>query len=218
MKPFEVLNRAIRKIWTLSLRRVFYYGGYGVHSPFAFDFITKVIEDKTDYPCYQSFISSREKMLDESINENKIFSKTIISNKEGRLLFRLVNYFTPDKIWKYGLDCDIASLYLTAFPNKTRCIMLSDFSFDNKEELGFVYFDAEVNESEFFSLFEKCLKSIGNDTVFIVKGIHSTQNMKQFWSDSVRRNKKVILSFDLYSIGIIIFNARFFKQNYKVSY
>ena len=40
--------------------------GHGVHSPFVFDFITKVLQDKKQYPIYQKIELLRTEMLQNS--------------------------------------------------------------------------------------------------------------------------------------------------------
>ena len=53
----------------LALRYISYYftagsgRGHGIHSPFVFDFITKVLNDRTDYADYKKVESLRKRSL-----------------------------------------------------------------------------------------------------------------------------------------------------------
>ena len=59
------------------------------------------------------------------------------------------------------------------------------------------------------------MKHIQPDTVFFLEGIRANQEMRVLWKEICNR-KDVILTFDLYQIGIVIFQPRFFKKNYVV--
>ena len=42
--------------------------GHGIHSPFVFEFITKILNDRTNYPAYQEVEMLRKKLLlDETL-------------------------------------------------------------------------------------------------------------------------------------------------------
>lgn len=83
--------------------------GHGIHSPFIFDFISKVLNDKTTYPAYAKVEAIRTKLLNDpailevedlgagsSVSQSKQRSvQSIAKNaakppKLGQLLFRMV--------------------------------------------------------------------------------------------------------------------------------
>jgi predicted O-methyltransferase YrrM len=105
--------------------------GHGVHSPFVFDFVSKVIFDKTKYPEYDFFnkaVSSlkktNEKIQVEDLGENTLkfrskyrqvndlVSISSIPPKYGKLLFRISRYFKPNSIIELGTSVGISSIYL----------------------------------------------------------------------------------------------------------
>ena len=90
--------------------------GHGMHSPFVFEFITKVLKDKTAYPEYKKVEALRGQLLnDNTILEVEDFGagstasktnrRTISSiskdaakpKKFGQLLFRIVKYYKPSE-------------------------------------------------------------------------------------------------------------------------
>lgn len=81
-------------IW---LRRFRHRCGYGVHSPFAFDLITRVIYEKAPYYKYKDLAEEEEKLAPE-----KGVCWEYESRKVKRLLFRLVNYARPDTLVDFG--------------------------------------------------------------------------------------------------------------------
>ncbi|HLO89532.1 MAG: class I SAM-dependent methyltransferase [Chloroflexota bacterium] len=105
---------------------------HGVHSPFVFDLITKVFEDRTVYPVYNRVEETRKKLLhnrnlleivDFGANAGRagyttsfekvkdIARRSSITPKQGQLLYRLVRYFKPDVILELGTSLGMSSIY-----------------------------------------------------------------------------------------------------------
>jgi predicted O-methyltransferase YrrM len=105
--------------------------GHGIHSPFVFEFIKNVLNDKTKYKCY-TLIEERRKTLlsDASIIEVQDFgagssviktNNRIVKNiaqsslkpkKFSQLLFRMVQYYQPKIILELGTSFGITTAYL----------------------------------------------------------------------------------------------------------
>lgn len=104
---------------------------YDIHSPFLYDFYTKVIRNRTLFPNYEIAEKSRKRMLsDKRMIEvtdlgtggrelkgrlrrvNGIVKKYACSRKEGRLLFRIVQWLKPASMIELGTSAGIGSLYL----------------------------------------------------------------------------------------------------------
>jgi predicted O-methyltransferase YrrM len=120
---------------------LFSHTKHDVHSPFVFDLITWVIEDKTPYYIYRPIESLRSKLLisDKKISItdlgagslvnkartrkiSEIAKNSVKSAKYGQLLFRLVRHFKPDTILELGTSLGITTLYL-ASPRKTSTVV-----------------------------------------------------------------------------------------------
>ncbi|MGM9758756.1 MAG: SAM-dependent methyltransferase [Parabacteroides sp.] len=124
----------------LLYRSIRYRKGFGVHSPFVFDLITKVIEEKCSYYSFQDIEMLRRKMLycEEKLtypdrqSKGKLRSRTVgeivkreaIRPKHGALLFRLVNYFKSRNILQLGPTMGLSTLYLTSYATGLHCIAL----------------------------------------------------------------------------------------------
>ena len=95
-------------------RSIRYRKGFGVHSPFVFNLITKVIEEKCSYYSFYDIELLRKQLLfregeityPDRQNKGKRKTRSIseivkresIRPKHGALLFRLTNYFKSKNI------------------------------------------------------------------------------------------------------------------------
>ncbi len=126
----------------LLYRKIRYRKGYGVHSPFVFNLITKVIEEKCPYYCYYDIELIRKQLLHKEdiilipeisnpSNYRKYTIESIVKReairpKHGALLFRLTNYFKPKNILQIGPSIGLSTLYLTSYLSGLRCISLEN--------------------------------------------------------------------------------------------
>jgi predicted O-methyltransferase YrrM len=109
--------------------------GHGIHSPFVFDFLTNVLQDKTKYDCYKKIEKIRTELLQNNslihvedygagssvISSNKRLVKGIarssLKNKKfAQFFYRLVNYYKPQTIVELGTSFGITTSYM-AFGN-----------------------------------------------------------------------------------------------------
>lgn len=107
--------------------------GHGIHSPFVFDFIKQVKNDKKQYSCFQLIEARRKALLHDStiievedfgagssvIKTNKRVVKDIARSslkpkKFSQLLFRMVQYYQPKTILELGTSFGITTAYLAS--------------------------------------------------------------------------------------------------------
>ncbi len=127
---------------SLLYRCLRYRKGFGVHSPFVFDLITKVIEEKYAYYCFQdlellrkklsfntgeiTYTDRKEKGGRKTRSVGEIVRRESIRPKQGALLFRLTNYFKPRNILQIGTTTGLSTLYLTSYATGLRCVALEN--------------------------------------------------------------------------------------------
>ena len=227
-----VINRLYRKI--------FCRGGHGVHSPFVFELITAVIENRCAYYCYESLSAVRKQL---HFDKNKIrynnreypvkkyLDKYCFSESEDRLLFRLANRFSPRTILMMGSDLGLAPLYLTAYSKNTRCIVFEpepDISavarkytekYSSSIELRSSYDFDTIGDVGFIVLgagneFEKYLRFVNDGTVMVIQGINSSKENRKKWRN-ICCHPRVTVTLDLYSLGIVFFNPKLHRKTYK---
>ena len=130
MPTFRIGKRIYRKLR--------YRKGYSVHSPFVYNLITKVIEEKSPYYIFDdieklrvdflqltspvSFSSRSGKKKKNSIGS--IVAKETQHRMYGALLFRLSNYFQCRGLLHVGASAGIMTLYMVAHSSACRCIAL----------------------------------------------------------------------------------------------
>jgi predicted O-methyltransferase YrrM len=107
--------------------------GYGIHSPFVFDFVKYVLGNREEYYCYPIIEAVRERMLQDGrvlqVQDLGAGSRTITHNtrvvkdiarsalklsKFSRLLFRLADYYSCRNILEMGTSLGITTAYLAS--------------------------------------------------------------------------------------------------------
>jgi len=107
--------------------------GHGIHSPFVFDFIKNVLNDKKKYECYHLIEQQRKELLNNTavievedfgagssvIKTTNRFVKNIAQSslkpkKFSQLLFRMVQHYQPHTILELGTSFGITSAYLAS--------------------------------------------------------------------------------------------------------
>lgn len=125
--PFQSALKYLSYYFTASNSR-----GHGIHSPFVFQFITQILNDKKDYSAYSTVGSLRKKLkkdnsvltiedfgagsvLDKSIDRTiaSIASHAAKPKKYGQLLFRMVKQYHPQTILELGTSLGITTAYLS---------------------------------------------------------------------------------------------------------
>ncbi len=103
--------------------------GHGVHSPFVFDFITGVLNDRNRYYAYSEIERVRNELkenetelavldLGAGLSGNRkikhIAQRSLKPPKYAQLLFRMVNYYQPASVIELGTSLGITTAYLAA--------------------------------------------------------------------------------------------------------
>jgi predicted O-methyltransferase YrrM len=110
-------------------RKIRYRKGYGVHSPFVYDLITKVIEEKSSFYAYKEIENFRKHLLAGNNELSLITAKETQHPNYGALLFRLVNFFKCRNILQIGSSTGVLSLYLAlAFRTQGECYLVEERS------------------------------------------------------------------------------------------
>jgi predicted O-methyltransferase YrrM len=123
---FQLAKKYLRYYLTASNGK-----GHGVHSPFVFEFISKVLNDKKEYECYTPIEKQRQQLLNNMevievedfgagsavMKSNTRVIKNIAASslkprKFAQLLFRIVQYYQPATILELGTSLGITSSYL----------------------------------------------------------------------------------------------------------
>lgn len=206
-----VLHRTL--IW---LKRFRYRRGYGVHSPFAFDFITGVVYEHGIYYAY----SGLDALYGLQVNRIGCFVhlRKAYRRRCARLLFRISNYVHPDYILVLGRAERWIDGYL-----KNGCISANVVKCNTPEE---------VIDSCFFGktllvytvdvpLAVRALSALrgisAQSSVFLVDGIHAQKTATHEWH-RFQQHPLVGITFDLYDLGVAFLDRERCKQHYLVNF
>jgi len=127
--PMSIALQYLRHQATASNGR-----GHGIHSPFVFEFVTRVLNDRTVYPSYRKIEQLRRKLLSDrspvpiedygagisgshSVSSRSVASITAGAAKSprlARLLYRIVHFYQPHYVLELGTSLGISTAYLAA--------------------------------------------------------------------------------------------------------
>jgi len=126
--PFQLGLKYLTYYFTASNGK-----GHGIHSPFVFDLVIKVLNDKNKYEDYGRIESLRKELLQNvtvlTIEDfgagsatgltkqrsiQQIAGNSLKKPKYAKLLYRLVKYFQPLQVLELGTSLGITTSYLAA--------------------------------------------------------------------------------------------------------
>lgn len=88
-------------------------GGFGIHSPFAYQFVRNVWRQRLPYYAYQG-IHQLHGTIKESTTRRQRREMDLIGEREARLLFRVTNFFNPSNILQVGVATGVESVTMLA--------------------------------------------------------------------------------------------------------
>ena len=107
--------------------------GHGIHSPFVFDFVKNILNDKKNYPSYLLIENLRKQLLIDKkiINVEDFGAGSIVSKtkqrsvsdiahyaakpkKYAQLIYRIVHYYQPKNCIELGTSLGISTAYIAS--------------------------------------------------------------------------------------------------------
>ncbi|MEA4948398.1 MAG: hypothetical protein VB075_16720 [Petrimonas sp.] len=195
--------------------------GFGIHSPFAFNFITNVIYEKHGYTAFSD--------IDQVLRDHNIVTS---DEKLHYLSYRLVRYFQPEKILELDTGKGVNTLYISSASKDAVChcfdpegkniLMARNLHTKFNKNVGFI---DEIDISELYDgIFvylnrfpidmENLLSMSSDETFWVITGIKSG-NGRRFWK-TVVADERARITFDMKDIGIVILKESYHKANYLV--
>lgn len=136
--PFRLGIKYLKYYATASNGR-----GHGVHSPFVFEFITKVLNDDREFYAYKPIENLRKLLLADARTLNirdfgagsrvertntrmvkEIAQSSLKPSKYSQLLFRMVDFYAPETILELGTSLGITTAYLASARSCARVITM----------------------------------------------------------------------------------------------
>lgn len=194
--------------------------GHGMHSPFVFDFIIKVLNDQTVYPEYEKIESLRNQLLnDKTFLEGEDFgagssigktNKRTISSiaknaakskKFGQLLFRMVKYYRPSTILELGTSLGITTSYLSLAMPGARLITMEgskEIAAVAKRNLRNLEIrNIEITEGNFDNTLSSVVRGLSTIDFAFIDGNHRREPTERYFQQLLSKtNNDSILVFD----------------------
>lgn len=212
---FQLAQKYLRYYITASNGK-----GHGVHSPFVFEFIKFVMNDRKTYPCYEKIESVRKNLLKNSAkikvedfgagstviksNErvvSQMAASSLKSPKFGQLLFRLAKYYNPSNIIELGTSFGITASYLASANQNTKLFTIEGSSSiasiagKNTNNLGIQ--NVELITGDFGIQLPKLLDRLQEVGLVFIDGNHRKQPTLDYFYQLLKKSTdQTILIFD----------------------
>jgi len=194
--------------------------GHGMHSPFVFEFITKILNDKTLYPEYEKVESLRNRLLnDHTVLEVKDFGAgSVISKKNqrsisslaknaakpkkfGQLLFRMVKYYQAATILELGTSLGITTSYLSlAKPDAKLITMEGSKEIADVAKINFRNLEIrniEIVEGNFDNTLSSVVRGLSTVDFAFIDGNHRQEPTERYFKELLANSSnESILVFD----------------------
>ena len=150
--------------------RYHHSSGFGIHSPYAYQFVRNVWRQPLPYYAYEGIHQLCE-TIKSGTSRRQRQAMDLISEREARLLFRVANFFNPGVMLQVGAATGIESVAMLAVSRQSR-LYLYDAQLEQKalavrvlqSQLDRVecYDDVEVAASDFMGVGQVTMLALVN--------------------------------------------------------
>ena len=212
--PYQLAKKYLKYYITASNGK-----GHGVHSPFIFEFIKNVLNDKKEYPCYQPIEKIRKTLLanndlievedfgaGSAVIKTKqrvikdIAASSLKPKKYSQLLFRIIQYYKKINILELGTSLGTTTAYLASAESTIVTTMegsgkIAGIAKENFSLLGLKNID--IIKGDFNNTLTEYLSSNKNiDFVFLDGNHRKAPTLKYFEEILLNANEETIFVFD----------------------
>ena len=164
--------------------------GFGIQSPWAYHFVTQVVNDRTVYKAYR-------------VLQNAMPADSSASLRLARLFFRFAR---AESLTHWCIRAPHAALYGRYIQAGYPPSKLLSGELGDGEDASLVPDVYLVNlEEDWKSCFLRFIAQPRNGTFFIVEGISLNRHCRRIWKEMVTRCRQFI-TFDLFDCGIILYD------------
>jgi predicted O-methyltransferase YrrM len=193
---------------------------FNVHSPFVFNFITEILEDKKAYPEYQLMNKLSKTLLADKtgIQKNdlgagsknlnneqntiaKLFNNTALNTKYSHLLFRICNRFQPEIVVELGTGFGMSTCCMSVACNQSKIFtiegnpsiaMVSKANFQNLQ-----LYNVDLKTGNFDDELPKLLNKLNIVNLAFIDGNHQKNNTIEYFNMIAKKcNNDSIIMFD----------------------
>lgn len=114
------MTAKIKRYYT-ALRRYNRSKGFGIHSPFAFSFVLRVLRERLPYYAYADIEYRRQ--LAKSLAKSVVKHPRVISAKGAKMIFRITTYFNPRLILQLGTSYGVSTSAMLAVDSRSQLML-----------------------------------------------------------------------------------------------
>ncbi|MBL6662841.1 MAG: hypothetical protein ISP71_01950 [Flavobacteriales bacterium] len=185
---------------------------HGVHSPFVYDLVTNVLNDKSQRQEYAK------------IRNLNTFT---INSKHLKLIYRIINHYKSENILELGHSEHLNKTILSHIQLKANMFYcniktneISEINTQNKiqsQSFDFAIYNMQNKEELTLNKFMSHLKYFHNNSVVVINHIHQSKKMEDLWR-KIKTQKEVTISIDLFFIGLVFFRKEQVKENFIIRF
>lgn len=193
-------------VWLTRWR---YCQGFGVQSPWAYRFIRQVINDHTAYPVYEELRSLHPK-LNKRLRKLYQLYYRIAKSRQPHLIY-IIGEPSPDA------DCARQGLhaYLQAGATSTNITEIAPHEVAAVAE-GFDLTILTASPACHHHTLQIAPKA-DDHSLLVIEHIHRNKTIRNQWQ-RIKEEDIVRTTFDLYYCGLVFFDHKRYKQDYKVNF
>ena len=230
------------KRYYTAFRRYKRSKGFGIHSPFAFNFVLKVLRERNQYYAYDNIHAAHWGATRLATTKE---SKHILSYKYAKMIFRIACHFNPTSILQVGTSHGVASKALLSVSSSTQLYSYvgvthnrkiyesttSDVAhritkFDDINEAIASYIASLPHDNAPFIIINHIDKgnrliidtasnAISQGGIVIVCNINKNKTIKESW-DEIKSNMPHGMSFSNDKIGVIVGHKHLPLQHFSL--
>lgn len=171
--------------------------GFGVQSPNDYNFITKVVKGHIDSGC----CSETDGICDDVHGDNYKFA---------HLCYRVAQYLKPSLCMCLMSENENVGSYVRSAVPDVEINGNAAFN-DVKGRILLIISPIE----KYTDYVDSIMKCVSDNVWVIADGIRSNSVTHKYW-EQIAANERSRITFDLYHYGIICFDRKRYKQNYKI--
>ena len=185
---------------------------YRVHSPFVYDLVTNVLNDKSHK---QEYVKIR------NLYTSAIYSKQL------KLIYRIINNYKSENILEIGNPNILDSTFLSNIQSKANVFFcniktneISEIKTQNNiqsESFDFAFYNLKNNDNFTLSEFMNHIKYFHNNSIVAINNIHQSKEIEEVWRKIITQ-KEVTISIDLFFIGLLFFRKEQVKENFIIRF
>lgn len=206
---------------------------HDIHSPFVFEFVIEVLKKKNSLT------------INTELQEHPLNHISSLTKKNGSLVYRIIEKYNCQNILELSHFAGSNSLYLGIRNQQKKLISIgnknmishqstllniknhdviigkiNDLLIPTLKELKLIdlaFIDGNHSTESTLNIFNQCLEFCHKDSIIIFDKISHSKEKIATWQQ-ICKHKKVTLSINLFSLGIVFFRDGRQKEHYSIRF